>query len=454
MRTKTQWAGLGAGLGIGSVALMLMGAQSQPPAIPDAPTPHVSLPTGGVTPGAGTTSPSETGDTTLPPDTTPEAGTTPAGAQPGATAGKTGGGTQGTAEDLKAPTIVGPGVYEVNIPFTVKDAKGQMVPNIRPAEIQVFENGRMMRIVKFVDEGEGQPLAVAIVIDQSMGKEQMDTVNAALGALQSAFSRYDEIAVFTYNKSTKQVTEFTGAQSMRASQSIDDAKGPGRDEMLAGSLGGPLAHNLVLNDQNFDPNTSANRGHSSLTINPPRESHPLYDAILTAATALSTQPVERRRVVYVISNGQEYGSKTKGKDLLHYLQTNGIEVDGTLIGIQTALPVVGMLDRIHLPLQMRDNVLTPLANATGGNVDAEFRASAIERGFAKVVGETRNRYIVTWDSPEPFYDGKSRSLNITVLRPGLTVIAPPLYYPEAMELRQRPASGLGAPKGPNGTPLK
>jgi VWFA-related protein len=443
-----QWAGLGAGLGIGSVALVLMGAQGQPPAIPDAPTPRVSLPKGGVTPGAGTTSVSEPGDTALPADTTPTA------------AGTGGAGAAGNQapppnqEEIVGPTIRGRGVSEVNIPFTVKDGKGQLVPNIRQPEIQVFENGRMMRIVKFVDEGDIHPLAVAIVIDQSLGKEQMDTVNAALGALQSAFSRYDEIAVFTYNKSTKQVTQFTGAQSPRASQAIEISKASGRDEMLAGSLGGPLAQNLVLNDQNFDPNTSSNRGHSSLQVNAPRESHPLYDAILTAATSLTTQPVERRRVVYVISNGNEYGSKTKGKQLLHYLQTNGVEVDGTLVGIQTSLPVVGMLDRIHLPLQMRDNVLTPLANATGGNVDAEFRASAIERGFAKVVGEVRNRYVVTWDSPEDFTDGKSRSLNITILRPGLTVIAPPLYYPEAQELRQRPATGLGAPPTPGGTPLK
>src|SRR5580698_6103078 len=45
LRTKHVWAGL---LGVG-----LLGAQAQPPAIPDAPRPQVQLPT--VTPGAGTT---------------------------------------------------------------------------------------------------------------------------------------------------------------------------------------------------------------------------------------------------------------------------------------------------------------------------------------------------------------------------------------------------------------
>jgi hypothetical protein len=150
LRTKMQWAGLGAGLGIGSVALLLMGAQGQPPAIPDAPAPRISLPTAGVKPGAGTTSVSEPGETALPPDTTPEAAgpqTAPATAAPA--------GTQSQNEPVQTPDegvqTIHTGVYEVNIPFTVKDGKGAMVPNIRQKEIQVFENGRMMRIVRFVD---------------------------------------------------------------------------------------------------------------------------------------------------------------------------------------------------------------------------------------------------------------------------------------------------------------
>jgi len=335
----------------------------------------------------------------------------------------------------------------VNIPFTVKDAKGKLVPGIRPAEVQVYENGRKMNILNFNDEG--RPMSVAIVIDQSMSHGEMDTVNTALGALQDAFTKYDAVTIWVYNKSPRQITDFTGAQSARAAQAIEISKASGRDTLMAGSLDGPMSQNIVLNNQNFDPNTSSHRGTVGMTINPPKEAHPLFDAILQAATALSTQPIERRRVIYVISNGNEYGSKTTGKQLVKYLQTNGIEVDGSLVGIQTSIPIIGMLDRIHLPMQMRDNVLTPLANATGGNVDAEFRASSLEKGFAMVASEARNRYIVTWNSPEPFFDGKSRTLNITVLRPGLTVIAPQVYYPESQERRQRKAE---TPVGPGSGP--
>ena len=432
MRTKLVWAGRA---GIAALALVFLGAEAQPPAIPDAP--HAQLPTGGVTPGAGTTSSSN-------PDTATPSVNLPAAAAPAPAA------TGSQSTPVPVPTgsdapIIHTEVDEVNVDFTVKDAKGKTVPALRPSEVQIFENGQLMHLVRFTDESEPRPISAAIVIDQSITHEQMDTVNTALDALLGAFSKYDEVSVYTYNKSTRLVTDFTGAQSPRATQAIEVSKASGRDALLAGSLDGPMAQTITLNNQQFDPNTAPVRGHNGMTLNAPREVHPLYDAILQAATGLTTQPVDRRRIVYVISNGNEFGSKTTGKQLLQYLRTNGIEVDGSLVGLETSIPVVGMLDRIHLPLQMRDNVLTPLANATGGNVDAEFRASSLEKGFANVVGEVRNRYIATYATPEPFVDGKYRTWNVTVLRPGLTVIAKQGYYPQSQQLRQRKTDTYKAP---------
>ena len=46
----------------------------------------------------------------------------------------------------------------------------------------------------------------------------------------------------------------------------------------------------------------------------------------------STRPKGRRRIIYVISDGKEYGSKATYKEVLHYLQTNKIAVYGTACG--------------------------------------------------------------------------------------------------------------------------
>jgi hypothetical protein len=71
---------------------------------------------------------------------------------------------------------------------------------------------------------------------------------------------------------------------------------------------------------------------TGMELNVPKEVHPLNDAILAAATALSTQALDRRRIVYVISDGKEYGSTAKMGEVIRYLQTNRMEVYGTLVG--------------------------------------------------------------------------------------------------------------------------
>jgi len=446
--------------------LALLGVQARPQAgsqtvaqqaIPDAPKPQPALPgLKSVTPGSGTSSTSATDSTPL--ETAPE--TAPAAPQPAApesaapsSAGPANTITQPAMTGIppgadQAPTVqpaAGSGVdmvktirvnvNAVEVPFTVKDSKGRLVPGLMPRDVQVYENGLMQHISLFT--GDAFPLSVALVIDQTMTKDEMERVNDALGSLQDAFTKYDEVSVFTYNKSPKLQTDFTGAQSPRLTQAIERSKGEGREAPMAGSQG-PLGQTTVINNQNFDYNTAPVHGQTGMELQTPREVHPLNDAILAAATALSSRPIERRRVIYVISDGKEFGSKAKASQVVKYLQTNGIEVDGTLVG-DSAIWGLGTLDRMHLPLMMRDNVLPAYANATGGNLDSEFRTASIEKSFGKIAAEARYRYTLVYYSREPLLDEKYRKLEIKVLRPDLTVLAKPGYWPAATEIRPRPA---------------
>jgi VWFA-related protein len=428
----------------GSLVLLMLGAQAQSQAgqsaaqqaIPDAPKPQPVLPgLGAVTPGKGTSSTLD-GESAPDPTTTPTP--SPADGTPAAETAAPSTQSAIASESLHQFTL-GVQVNRVEIPFTVKDSKGQSVAGLLPKDIQVFENNGMQDIKDFTTDA--WPLSVALVIDQSMTYDNMARVDDALGALPDAFSQYDEIAVFTYNKSTKPITDFTGAQSARLAQAVREAKSAGREPVLAGDLGGPISCTTCINNQNVDPNTAANRGHSAVGVNVPREVHALNDAILRAATALSTKPLGRRRVIYVISDGKEYGSAAKTNDVIAYLQRNRIEVDGTLVG-DSAETGMGILDHIHLPLMMRDNILLKYKDATGGNLDAEFRTAAIEKSFARVAAEVRDRYTLGYYTHEPFLDGKYRSIEVRVLGHGgnLTVLAKKGYWPWAMELTPRPAS--------------
>ncbi len=411
------------------------GQETAQQAIPDAPRPQTTLPdANSITPGEGTTSTSS-GDG-QPVDSTPAPVAAPAPAPVNQT--PTYEAPVGTGEDAIQKLVVN--VDAVDVAFTVKDSKGHLVPGLTAREVQVYENGVLQHIQLFTNEA--LPMSVALVIDQSMTQDEMLRVNSAMGSLQDAFAPSDEVAVFTYNKSPKQVTDFTGAQSARLTQAIERSKGEGREPAMAGSYG-PLGQTNVINNYNVDPNTAAVRNHTSMTLEQPIEPHPLNDAILAAASSLSNRPIGRRRVIYVISDGKDYGSKAKTSEVIKYLNTNRIEVDGTLVG-DSAVWGLGMIDRVHLPLMIRDNVLVAYKNATGGNLDSDFRTAAIEKSFSKVAMEARTRYTVGYTTHEPFLDGKYRRVEIKVMHPDLTVIAPPGYWPWARELR---------PTAPSATPV-
>ncbi len=413
--------------------------------MPDAPRPQTSLPVTGVAPGKGTTpdspgpatspAPSQDPGQTAPGTSLPASPTLPA--EPAQTHPD-----DGPAPDLlaanegaKAFTIRTQTNF-VQVPFSVKDSKGHLVPALTWRDVRVFENGLRQKIDLFTVDPF--PLSVALVIDQSVTFDTMKKINNSLAALQGAFSPYDEVAVFTYNNGPQMRTSFTAAQGARLGAVLEQSKGTGREPLFY-DTGGPLANNINVNNnaQSYiDPNTNATHGRSiSNTINVPKDVHTLNDAILEAAKATTRTGRERRRIVYVISDGKEYGSVAKAKDVIKFLNTNKIAVYATLVHDTPQIPGLGFLDRVHLPLEMRDNILPLYTSATGGQTDPEFRQKGIETSFARITEEVRTQYTVGYYTREPFIDGKYRKLDVRVLRPGLTVIAKDGYWPTATDNR-------------------
>ncbi len=430
----------------GALACMMLGQQpmgqssAQPgvaqqeqaqQAIPDAPKPQ-ALPIGPIAPGTGTTRDSN-GDAATPPDQGAPGSSLPASAA--AQAGHEDDGAPpelpAAGEGSKAFTLAVQ-VNFVQVPFTVKDKKNQLVPGLTWRDVRIYENGLRQRMQLFTVDPF--PLSVALVIDQSMTFDEVTKVNNALGALQGAFSAYDEVAVFTYNNGPQQQTDFTGGQSARLNAVLERSKAVGREPLMP--LGGPTAQTTNINNQNFDPNTAPIRNHQSVELNAPREVHTLNDAILAAAQATTKAGPGRRRLVYVVGDGKEYGSTAKYKDVVTYLQTNKVAVYATLVD-DFKYPGSGFVDRLHLPFQMRDNILPLYANATGGQIDAESRTPGIARSFSRIAEEVRTQYTVGYYTHEPFIDGKYRKLEVKVLKPNLTVIAKDGYYPTASDARPR-----------------
>ena len=413
-------------------------AQTQPQqspadqqAVPDAPAPQAPASLKGIgplTPGIGSPStpaasststdqPRQAPATQPPPSQTKDVQTTPP--------------ENMTPEDIGSTIRVN--TTYVEVPVTVKDPKGKPVAGLTWRDFKVYENDTWEPLKIFTVDPA--PLSIAFVIDQSLTSDVMAKVNNSLTAFQGALSPYDEVAIFSYNNGAHEWTGFTGAQGNRVPAVLALAKSVGRDDLVPVDSGPFAGCAITKNGGCVDSNPTVTQGGSVgnpsfITI--PKEIHTLNDAILAAAKELSTRPQGRRRIIYVISDGKEYGSKATYKDVLRYLQTNKIAVYGTAVG-DSARWGEGYISRLHLPFTMYDNRLYGYVAATGGVLDSEGSLNGIEKSYARIAEEARNQYTLVYSSHEPLIDGKYRKIEVRVNRPGVEVIAKKGYYPSGQD---------------------
>jgi VWFA-related protein len=419
------------GLKLSQVAV----AQQQQPTVPDAPTPQAPKPlasdvNGPIIPGKGAgvtpSGPTSSSDTSAPQQPAPS-GPAPSSQAPS---------DQGKDHVQTTPPeqpAAGEGVDKISttihlytnfieVPVTVKDSKGKLVAGLTWRDFKVYENDTREPIAFFTTDSF--PLSIAFVIDQSLTSDVMAKVNNSLGAIQGALTPYDEVAIFTYNNGAQDRSGgFTGAQSARVPFVLSMTKTAG-EEMLVPVSDGPLAGcNIRQNGNCVDPNIQKGGsagGNTFMSI--PKEIHTLNDAILAAAKELSTRPKGRRRIIYVISDGKESGSKAKFNDVRDYLLTNKTAVYGTLVG-DSARWGEGYVSRIHLPFTMYDNILVKYAHATGGVLDSERGVNGIEKSYATIAEESRNQYTLGYYTRQPVIDTRFRKIDVRVERSGLEVIA-------------------------------
>jgi VWFA-related protein len=337
------------------------------------------------------------------------------------------------AEDTGTKIVVN--TTYVEVPVTVKDTKGNLVAGLDWRDFKIYENNTREPIKIF--NVDAYPLSIAFVVDQSMTSDVMEKVNTSLDAIQGALAPYDEIAVYSYSNGPQDRSHgFTGAQSARVPFVMAMTKSSGSDEQVpinSGPLSGcNIRQNGSCIDPNLQPGRSAGSGSGVITI--PKEIHTLNDAILAAAKELSNRPKGRRRVIYVISDGKEYGSKASWKEVVHFLQTNNITVYGTLVGTSAAWGE-GYLSKFHLPFTMYDNILYKYIAATGGQADSERNLNGIEKSYADIAKDARNQYTLVYASHESIYDSKFRKIDVRVDRPGLDVTAKAGYFPSSQMSR-------------------
>jgi len=309
----------------------------------------------------------------------------------------------------------------VQVPVTVRDNSGQLVPGLGSNDFKVYEDGELQQLRFF--NADAFPLSAAVIVATNMPSTTMKKVNETLPALIGAFSQYDEVALYRYDHIVSQVSGFTGASSVPTA-ALNRIKKPGREggpPMLGGPFGGgPSINGHPVNDPN------ATGGKSTEVQTAPREFYVLNDAILRAAQDLSRRDRARRRIIFVISDGRELGSTAGYDEVKLILQSNNIAVYG--VGVdQASIPLYDKLNRIRVPGFGTGNILPRYASDTGGDILAEFDRQGIEKAYAAIADQARNQYTLGYTTHATA--NTYRTIDVRVLRPNVQVIAKPGYYP-------------------------
>lgn len=322
----------------------------------------------------------------------------------------------------------------VQVPVTVKDSSGHLVPGLGPKDFTIYEDGQPQQLRFFTSDPF--PLSAAVVVDTDLPSTTMKKVNETLPALIGAFSQFDEVALYRYGHTVQQVTGFAGAENVSAG-TLNKIKRPGREGGPPMVGGGPFSHpGPTINGHEADPSVQP-----SAVPAPVQESYVLNDAILRAAQDLARRDKTRRKIIFVISDGREIGSRARFDEVTKVLLSNDIQVYA--LGVDTAaIPIYDRLNRIRFPGFGYGNILPKYASATAGETFAAFDRGTIEEAYSRITDRARNQYTLGYNT-RATASSSYRSIEVRVHRPNLNVIAKQGYYP-----LPRPQSSPQAPASP------
>ncbi len=303
----------------------------------------------------------------------------------------------------------------VTVPVTVKDTEGKMVEGLLAKDFTIYEDGNQQKLTFFTSDPF--PLSAALIIDQGLPEPALRKINATFSALGGAFAPFDEVSVFTYGSSVSKRQDFGNSTRMElALQRLKDDTGSNAGSSV---VGGPFGSGPVTNGKPMPGAPQVN------TAQP--EYHVLNDAIMTAAQELAHRSPASRKIIFIISDGQEYGSRASYAQVLKVLLTDNIIVYA--IGVDTAaMPIYGKVAKARIPGFGYSNILPRYVNATGGDVLDEFSKESIESAYQRITVEARNQYTLGYNTVlAP--SSKYRDIEVRVKRPGLEVFAKHGYYP-------------------------
>ena len=307
-------------------------------------------------------------------------------------------------------------VSEVVVPVTVTDEKGRFVSNLDQKDFQIFDQGKEQKIEFFTRE-RNQPVVVGFLLDLS-------------------------------NNSRTQWKNWETAAEGMVEEMLPDDKPDVRKRFAAYLIGyGSEAELMVDTTNDAEPIIERLRKLK------PGGGSALFDAVYKACTErklVQGEPVDPRRVIIVIGDGNDNSSNKTLNEVIEVAQRNLVTVYG-ISTLYSGFTTEGSDNLARLAEETGGRVEYPLNNpykdvsgyvstprdegnyaiqpGTGGYASAI--SSSIFGSVENIVGEVTTQYILRYIPDFAAQDSvkQYRAINVKVALPNVKVRARKGYYP-------------------------
>ena len=284
--------------------------------------------------------------------------------------------------------------YEVRLNASVEDSDGHAVDTLPESAFKVYEDGVLQKIVGF--RHEDLPISLGILIDSSgsMYDKRPAVDDAALNLVKLSNPK-DEAFVVDFNSEPYIDQDFTSS-IVKLQQGLAYIK-----------AGGGTA---------------------------------LYDAVIASADYLSKNAKQSKQVLLIVTDGSDNSSNASLEETIRRVQ----DLDGP------SIYCIGLLfggDLTHKDAKHSRDVLTQLAEDTGGQAYFPKSLKDVDGIAQKVAQDIRSQYMIEYHSTKPMSLGGYRTIHVEADEKGyhgLKVRTRAGYFPKVA------GSGAAGAVGPDG----
>lgn len=315
----------------------------------------------------------------------------------------------------QGPPAISSVTRTVIVPVTVKDRQGQLVAGLTQADFRLFCDGIEQKIAGF--SSDAVPLSAVVLIDNDLPDRAVDQVQKSLAAIAAAFGPRDEVALVTYDQYPSVVSNFSTNNDLLFTQlrRLELGSRPGV------VISDPTTAGPFINGQSVQAATPMPQ-HGSKR---PKSYDSLDDAVYSAGEMLRTRPHDRRKIIFLISDGTNSNNNHHTFDETVRMLLEA-DVSVYSISVTKSVPFGRSIAQRGIA------AIDKYAGLTGGDTFYAAKDQDLERLYSDVTEQARNEYTLTF-YPQLTSTGEDfHSIEVRVERPDLSVTARSGYYQSAV----------------------